>query len=1058
VPRREEITPMPLKLLKSLDADDIFISYSRTDGSAYLTGLDAALSKHGFSCFTDKRGTDAGRLPPKTLFRKISLCKTLVLLASPGARERPDNITPELEKFAENNGTSRIICVSFDGGGAFEDFPGAWEPFVVGKAREREDPGALKTGTPSEAVVAAVVAASDYMKSKDRLLKYRNRAVAVLGALVVAIAAAAVIAGIMFKRAAAETLKAQEATARADEATAKANAEQALAAQKTREAQEAQTEAAGSSLSAGIQKLSAQLASDEAAEQTRLAGEAARAAREASARAKAEQAKAVRQQSIAAARSDANRAQTLMRQRPEEASRSLKVAVDSMDKSVSARFHSLEADTALRESLALTPRLHQSRAFASGQEAHDVKVFALSPDGGSFAWLSDGKLHVGATGGGEPAVCEYDGEALALSNGAARVAAVNDEGVVETIDMKTCEAGALAPPALFNNPDKIALSPGGRYLAYASGHGKGSANVVSVVDTRSGNVIKTFEQYAAAPKDKNEGARGALDRLGVEVSDLAFGPTGDLALGGSVAARAGQALAGQVIIWRLRLYPEGFDPERPPAERALAEGDFARYETIPQREAVLAVAPGLDDTYFATDKGVWKRRPGRPDFEPVARLGYRMKWPTQSHVQKLAFHPDGKRLTIIKSVEAPRTWESKDEKRLETWDASGYQNPWQAFTAEAVTGVGFAPAGQFVAVMTGEGASDGPVAVYNTADGTKAGPLNYAAEAVGRPARNLSPAADFLIQADSETAVVWNVWEGVKTEVALDTTLKEVEMAAISPGGRFFALSGKNAAGMKTVVVYDRRADNKYRMLKVIPQDEIRKEKDIDDEVENEEFDIVSLSLSADGPRLAVLYDYADEDRFVRVWDLAGRGNISPPCMKASPEDKNKNGCEVIVNADGVWLSPDGRFVMVKDNSNLGAVLDLSKGEAAKFELLLEDTVVTSAAFSPDSRYLAVGTEEGVVHVFESERPDDEVALLRHDGRVSAVAFSEGGRYVATASHAEGTQTFPVRVWPLQPDELLGHAWARLGDLCREKVSEASGITCPRASLAGPRRGPRRAQ
>ncbi|HEX8335904.1 MAG TPA: toll/interleukin-1 receptor domain-containing protein, partial [Pyrinomonadaceae bacterium] len=126
--------------LKSLDADDIFISYSRRDGSAYLTGLDAALSKRGFSCFTDKRGTAAGRLPPKTLYRKVRNCKTLVLLASPGAQERSENITPELETFAEHNGTARIICVSFDAGVPFDDFPDFWERFVVGKAREREAP------------------------------------------------------------------------------------------------------------------------------------------------------------------------------------------------------------------------------------------------------------------------------------------------------------------------------------------------------------------------------------------------------------------------------------------------------------------------------------------------------------------------------------------------------------------------------------------------------------------------------------------------------------------------------------------------------------------------------------------------------------------------------------------------------------------------------------------------------------------------------------------------------------------------------------------------------
>jgi hypothetical protein len=170
---------MPLGFLKSLDADDIFISYSREDGSAYLTGLDAALSEKGFSCFTDRRGTDADPLPPATLFRKIRSCKTLVLLATPGAIKRPENIAAEVAEFAKTNGTARIVCVSFDRGMELADWPNTpWYIHVEGKAREREDPNSLITGEPTPAVVAAIVTASDYMKSKDRLGKYRDRALA----------------------------------------------------------------------------------------------------------------------------------------------------------------------------------------------------------------------------------------------------------------------------------------------------------------------------------------------------------------------------------------------------------------------------------------------------------------------------------------------------------------------------------------------------------------------------------------------------------------------------------------------------------------------------------------------------------------------------------------------------------------------------------------------------------------------------------------------------------------------------------------------------------------
>jgi hypothetical protein len=185
---------MAFKFLASMDADDIFISYSRADCSAYLNGLTAALSAKGFSCFTDRLGTDADPLPPKTLFRKVRLCKTLVLLASPGAFARPDAIAEEPCEFATASGTARIVCISFDQDDdkAYWSANPPWYPFVEGKAREREAPGALKTGEPSLSIVEAIAETSNYMKSKDRLRRYRNLALAlVIGLTAVGVIAAA---------------------------------------------------------------------------------------------------------------------------------------------------------------------------------------------------------------------------------------------------------------------------------------------------------------------------------------------------------------------------------------------------------------------------------------------------------------------------------------------------------------------------------------------------------------------------------------------------------------------------------------------------------------------------------------------------------------------------------------------------------------------------------------------------------------------------------------------------------------------------------------------------
>jgi len=134
---------MALNPFSGLDADDIFISYSREDGSAYVTGLDAALSAREFSCFTDRRGTEANPHLPATLLAKIRRCKTLVLLGTPAALRRPEHMAPEVEEFARANGTARIVSVSFDGlaDQPLEDWTKTpWHTNTEGKVREREDP------------------------------------------------------------------------------------------------------------------------------------------------------------------------------------------------------------------------------------------------------------------------------------------------------------------------------------------------------------------------------------------------------------------------------------------------------------------------------------------------------------------------------------------------------------------------------------------------------------------------------------------------------------------------------------------------------------------------------------------------------------------------------------------------------------------------------------------------------------------------------------------------------------------------------------------------------
>ena len=88
------------------------------------------------------------------------------------------------------------------------------------------------------------------------------------------------------------------------------------------------------------------------------------------------------------------------------------------------------------------------------------------------------------------------------------------------------------------------------------------------------------------------------------------------------------------------------------------------------------------------------------------------------------------------------------------------------------------------------------------------------------------------------------------------------------------------------------------------------------------------------------------------------------------------------------------------------------------------DETISAVAFSPDERYLALGSKEGMVHIFETAHPEGEIARLPHTGEITAIAFSDDGKYVATGISVGG-QTDLLSVWLLQPADLLAEAAAR---------------------------------
>ena len=71
-----------MRLLFPLSGDDVFISYSRKDGSLYTAGLADKLTEKKLSCFIDRLGSEPGRELPASLKKKIKTCSVFVLVGT----------------------------------------------------------------------------------------------------------------------------------------------------------------------------------------------------------------------------------------------------------------------------------------------------------------------------------------------------------------------------------------------------------------------------------------------------------------------------------------------------------------------------------------------------------------------------------------------------------------------------------------------------------------------------------------------------------------------------------------------------------------------------------------------------------------------------------------------------------------------------------------------------------------------------------------------------------------------------------------------------------------
>ncbi|GAA5887385.1 hypothetical protein JCM5296_007120 [Sporobolomyces johnsonii] len=153
---------------------------------------------------------------------------------------------------------------------------------------------------------------------------------------------------------------------------------------------------------------------------------------------------------------------------------------------------------------------------------------------------------------------------------------------------------------------------------------------------------------------------------------------------------------------------------------------------------------------------------------------------------------------------------------------------------------------------------------------------------------------------------------------------------------------------------------------------------------------IRSASFSPDGKFLAT----GSEDRIVRIWNLAQK-RISQVFQGHKSEIYS------------LVFSPDGRRLVSGSGDKTARMWDLETGSCV-FTLAIDDITiaengpvdagVTSVVLSPDGKFLAAGSLDTVVRIWDAETGQLLDKLKGHKDSVYSVAFSPDGKFLVSGS------------------------------------------------------------